>query len=110
MRITLMLVIVFLFGAITLPAGAQEETAEPETPALNPTDATHLRFAQFSPDTQAIDFYLDGEVSDWAGLEYPVATDWKALNAGNHEFAIVPADSAPSEAIIGPTSLNFDAQ
>jgi hypothetical protein len=110
MRITLMLVIGFLFGAITLPAGAQEETAESETPALNPADATHLRFAQFSPDTQAVDFYLDGEMSDWTGLEYPVATDWKALNAGNHEFAIVPADATPSDAIIGPTSLNFNAQ
>jgi hypothetical protein len=107
---TLLLLIVLLFGALTVPAAAQEETSEPETPALNPTDATHLRFADFTPDVQAIDFYLDGQATDWTGLEYPVATDWKALPVGSHEFAIVPAGAAPSETIIGPTSLNFDAQ
>ena len=87
-------VLALLFLAIT-PVIAQEEDA-------------HIRVAHFSPDTPAVDIYVDGEVAI-AGLAFPEITDFVSLPAGGYEIAVAPADTSIEDAAIGPAELIFDA-
>ncbi|MBI5666932.1 MAG: DUF4397 domain-containing protein [Chloroflexi bacterium] len=97
----------FLLGSLLLavlalviaPALAQD--AEPTT--------VHVRVAHFSPDTPAVDVYLNGDLSPITGLEFPTVTDWVELPAGTYNVAVAPAETSLDDAAIGPADVDLPA-
>jgi transforming growth factor-beta-induced protein len=66
-----------------------------------------VRVAHFSPDTPAVDVYVNGELSGIQGLEYPTVTGWVDLMPGTYNIAVSPADTSIDDAAIGPVDLSF---
>ena len=68
----------------------------------------HIRVAHFSPDTPAVDVYVNGEVAIEA-LQYPNVTDWIMLPAGSYNIAVAPAGTSIDDAAIGPADFDLPA-
>jgi uncharacterized surface protein with fasciclin (FAS1) repeats len=73
-------------------------------------DLVHIRVAHFSPDTPAVDVYVNGELSAIQGLEFPSVTEWIALPAGSYNLAVSPAGTSYDDAAIGPADFNLPAE
>lgn len=102
--------VIHVIDAVLLPpeAGAAEEPAaavEEEVAA----DVVHIRVAHFSPDTPAVDVYVNGELSAVQGLEFPSITDWIELPAGTYNLAVSPAGTSLDDAAIGPADFELPA-
>lgn len=67
-----------------------------------------VRVAHFSPDTPAVDVFVDGEAAI-EGLEFPSITDWIELPAGTYSVAVAPAGAGIEEAAIGPADFDLPA-
>lgn len=67
---------------------------------------TQVRVAHLSPDTPAVDVYVDGAVAV-AGLEFNNITGWIELPAGSYSIAVSPAGTSINDAAIGPATLRF---
>lgn len=67
--------------------------------------SARIRVAHFSPDTPAVDVFINGEAAT-TDLAFPTVTDWVELPAGTYEVAVAPAGAGIDAAVIGPT--NFD--
>ena len=78
-------------------------------PSLAQDGVANIRVAHFSPDTPAVDVYIDGEVSGVQGLEFPSVTDWIEVPAGTYSIAVAPAGTSVDDAAIGPADLTFAA-
>lgn len=78
MRKLLLLVLVALLMLAALPAAAQDE------------GTVRVRVAHFSPDTPAVDIYVDGRPSDIVDIEFGTITDWVELPAGEYTLSVVP--------------------
>src|SRR5688500_9093559 len=105
---TLLRLVVFLTVLLGIAGGAngQEATDTPKAPI--PFDqAAHVRFALFSVDPDMVDFYLDGELTDAKGLEYPAITDWITVPAGSHRLAVTAAGETVSGALLGPLDVEL---
>lgn len=83
---------------LLLPAAAQE-----------PDSMTMIRFAQFSPDVDAVDVYIDGEATDVADLAFGTVSEWLSLASDAYRVAVVPSDSSVDEALVGPAELALPA-
>ena len=70
-------------------------------------DSVHIRVAHFSPDTPAVDVYVNGELSAVQGLEFPSITDWIELEAGTYNVAVAPAGTSIDDAAIGPADFDL---
>jgi transforming growth factor-beta-induced protein len=70
------------------------------------TPMAYVRIGHFSPDTPAVDVYVDGAVAVEA-LEYPNATGIITLPAAEYEIAVAPAGTSIDDAAIGPVTLAF---
>lgn len=70
--------------------------------------STNIRVAHFSPDTPAVDVYVDGEVTIEA-LEFGSVTDFIELPAGTYEVAVAPAGTSIDDAAIGPAPFDLPA-
>ncbi|MBZ0295187.1 MAG: DUF4397 domain-containing protein, partial [Anaerolineae bacterium] len=81
-KFTILLVIAALAALAIIPVLAQDEATGEE---MAPT--AHIRVAHFSPDTPAVDVYLDGELSDVQQLEFPSVTGWIDVPAGTYSVA-----------------------
>ena len=103
-KFTILLVIAALAALAIIPVLAQDEATGEE---MAPT--AHIRVAHFSPDTPAVDVYLDGELSDVQQLEFPSVTGWIDVPAGTYSVAVAPAGTSVDDAAIGPADLTFDA-
>jgi uncharacterized surface protein with fasciclin (FAS1) repeats len=68
----------------------------------------NVRVGHFSPDTPAVDIYVNGEVAI-PELAFPTLTDWVTLPAGDYEIAVAPAGTSLEDAAIGPATLTFAA-
>ncbi len=83
------------------------------SPALAQDDmmdsGAHIRVAHFSPDTPAVDVYINGELSAVQGLEFPSVTDWIEVPADTYTIAVSPAGTSVDDAAIGPADLTFEA-
>lgn len=66
-----------------------------------------VRVAHFSPDTPAVDIYVNGELSGIQELEYPTVTGWVELMPGTYNVAVAPAGTSIDDAAIGPVDLSF---
>lgn len=65
-----------------------------------------VRVAHFSPDTPAVDVYVNGQAAI-RGLEFPIATGWMTLPGGVYNVAVAPAGTSISQAAIGPVDLEL---
>jgi transforming growth factor-beta-induced protein len=95
--------VIHVIDAVLLPPS--ETAAEPET-AL---ETVHIRVAHFSPDTPAVDVYVNGELSAVQGLEFPNVTEWIELPAGTYNLAVSPAGTSLEDAAIGPADFDLPA-
>lgn len=73
------------------------------------SDVARLRVAHLSEDAPAVDVYIDGEISDFAGIAYPAASEWVAVPAGTYAVAVAPTETSIEEAVIGPVDLELQA-
>lgn len=89
-----------------LGLGADEEMMEEEEEMM--AEFVNIRVAHFSPDTPAVDVYVDGEVAVEA-LEFPVVTDFLTLPAGTYNIAVAPTGTSIDDAAIGPADFELPA-
>jgi uncharacterized surface protein with fasciclin (FAS1) repeats len=75
--------------------------------AAQPT--THIRVAHFSPDTPAVEVYLDGKPSGIQVLNFKDVSGWVELPAGSYSIAVAPAGTSIDQAAIGPANFNLKA-
>ncbi|MEQ8673946.1 MAG: fasciclin domain-containing protein [Aggregatilineales bacterium] len=71
-------------------------------------DYVNIRVAHFSPDTPAVDIYVNGEAAI-TELSYPNVTDFVTLPAGTYELAVAPAGTSIEDAAIGPAEFDLPA-
>jgi len=82
--------VIHVIDAVLLPP-------EPET--------FNIRVAHFSPDTPAVDVFLNGDRT--IGLTFRTITGWVELPVGTYEIVVVPEGAPIEEAAIGPVELTF---
>ncbi|MEM6281402.1 MAG: DUF4397 domain-containing protein, partial [Chloroflexota bacterium] len=71
-------------------------------------DDAHIRVAHLSEDAPAVDVYIDGEVSGFAGVEYPALSSFVTVPAGTYSIAVAPAGTSIDDAVIGPLDVTVD--
>ncbi len=59
-------------------------------PAMAAEGMVHVRVAHFSPDTPAVDIFVNGAPSAIKGLEYKSITDWIDLPPSNYTLSALP--------------------
>lgn len=59
-------------------------------PAAAAEGKVHVRVAHLSPDTPAVDIFVNGAPSAIKGLEYKSVTDWIDLDPGSYTLSAVP--------------------
>ncbi len=65
----------------------------PEVATL--TSNPRLRFAEFSPDVESVDIYINGQLSSAAGIQFPTLTSWTNVPSGTYEIGVAPAGGDP---------------
>ncbi|MBI5666782.1 MAG: fasciclin domain-containing protein [Chloroflexi bacterium] len=68
-----------------------------------------VRVAHFSPDTPAVQVYLNGDNSGIQTLSFGDVSGWVELPAGTYSVAVAPAGTSVEQAAIGPVSLPLRA-
>ncbi len=68
-----------------------------------------IRVAHFSPDTPAVEVYVNGENSGIQTLSFGNVSGWVELPAGTYSVAVAPAGTSVEQAAIGPLSLRLGA-
>ncbi|MEM6527744.1 MAG: DUF4397 domain-containing protein [Chloroflexota bacterium] len=71
-------------------------------------DDAHIRVAHLSEDAPAVDVYIDGEVSGFAGVEYTALSSFVTVPAGTYSIAVAPAGTSIDDAVIGPLDVTVD--
>jgi Domain of unknown function (DUF4397) len=66
-----------------------------------------VRFVLTSPDTPAVDIWVDGGAT-FKGMKYDTATDLTSMPAGSHDIAIVPNDQDLDAALL-QTTIDLEA-
>jgi uncharacterized surface protein with fasciclin (FAS1) repeats len=95
--------IIFLLGAfLSLPAVAQDNANSPQS-----DEQAYIRVAHFSPETSALDVYLDNEASNFTNLEYRTVTDWIAVPSGQHMINLAPSGSSVDDATSAPIEVDL---
>ncbi len=94
--------IIHVIDAVLLPP-ASGMSAEMEAQNM-----VEIRVAHFSPDTPAVDVFVDGAAAI-EGLEFPTITDWIQLPAGTYNIAVAPAGAGIDAAAIGPADFDLPA-
>ena len=89
-------------GVLLPPAEAMAAETQLES------EPVHIRVAHFSPDTPAVDVFVNGEAAIQS-LEFPNITDWIELPAGTYNLAVAPADAGIDSAAIGPADFDLPA-
>ncbi|MBL8103888.1 MAG: DUF4397 domain-containing protein, partial [Anaerolineales bacterium] len=97
--------VIHVIDGVLLPPTEAEAAPAEEMAA----ETVHIRVAHFSPDTPAVDVYVNGELSGVAGLEFPTVTDWIELPAGSYNLAVAPAGTSLDDAAIGPADFDLPA-
>ncbi len=98
--------IIHVIDTVLLPP-TDEAAAPAEEVAAE--EVVHIRVAHFSPDTPAVDVYVNGELSAVQGLEFPSITEWIELPAGSYNLAVAPAGTSLDSAAIGPADFDLPA-
>jgi uncharacterized surface protein with fasciclin (FAS1) repeats len=95
--------ILFLLGAfLSLPTVAQDDANSSQS-----DEQAYIRVAHFSPETSALDVYLDNEASNFTNLEYRTVTDWIAVPSGQHMINLAPSGSSVDDATSAPIEVDL---
>jgi uncharacterized surface protein with fasciclin (FAS1) repeats len=95
--------IIFLLGAfLSFPTVAQDNANSPQS-----DEQAYIRVAHFSPETSALDVYLDNEASNFTNLEYRTVTDWIAVPSGQHMINLAPSGSSVDDATSVPMEVDL---
>lgn len=86
--------------------GAMDDSIQADS--MMAEDYVNIRVAHFSPDTPAVDVYVNGEAAI-TDLSYPNVTDFVTLPAGSYELAVAPAGTSIDDAAIGPAEFDLPA-
>lgn len=86
--------------------GAMDDSMQDDS--MMAEDYVNIRVAHFSPDTPAVDVYVNGEAAI-TDLSYPNVTDFVTLPAGSYELAVAPAGTSIDDAAIGPAEFDLPA-
>jgi uncharacterized surface protein with fasciclin (FAS1) repeats len=70
---------------------------------------TYVRVAHLSPDTPAVEVYLNGEPSGIQVLKFGEVSGWVELPAGTYSVAVAPAGAGIEAAAIGPANFTLPA-
>jgi transforming growth factor-beta-induced protein len=94
--------VIHVIDGVLMPPAAEvaEEPADVEM--------VTIRVAHLSPDTPAVDVFVNGEAAIEA-LEFPNITDWIELPAGTYNIAVAPAGAGIEAAAIGPADFELPA-
>ncbi|MGQ9887658.1 MAG: fasciclin domain-containing protein [Aggregatilineales bacterium] len=95
-RATLLVIFLALLTLLLVPAMAQDGSS------------VRIRVAHFSPDTPAVDVFVNGDAAI-TELAFPTVTDWIELPAGTYEIAVAPAGAGIGAAAIGPANFDLPA-
>lgn len=95
-KVALIVSFLALLTLMLMPAVAQD------------SGSARIRVAHFSPDTPAVDVFVNGEAAI-TELAFPAVTDWVELPAGTYEIAVAPAGAGIGAAALGPTNLDLPA-
>ncbi len=68
-----------------------------------------LRVGHLAPDAPAVDIYINGEVSEFTGVEYPAVSSWTTVPAGTYSVAVAPAGTSLDDAVIGPVDVTLES-
>lgn len=93
-----------LFGVLLVIAILLSVTA-----AVGASNLTHVRVAHLSPDTPAVEVFLDGESSGIQTLRFGEISGWVELPAGTYSVAVAPAGAGIDAAAIGPANFTLPA-
>lgn len=94
--------IIHVIDSVLLPSADDEMMMEEEETMVN------IRVAHFSPDTPAVDVFVNGEAAI-EELAFPTITGWIELPAGSYELAVAPAGAGIESAAIGPANFDLPA-
>lgn len=70
---------------------------------------TYIRVAHFSPDTPAVEVFLNGQPSGIQVLNFGNISGWVELPAGTYSIAVAPSGAGIEAAAIGPASFTLRA-
>jgi len=71
------------------------------------TPLARISVAHLSPDTPAVDIYVNGEAGTFEVVKYGDVTGWVEVPAGTYSVAVAPAGTSVDAAAIGPANLTF---
>lgn len=95
--------VIHVIDGVLLPP-AEAMTPEP----MAEVKPVHVRVAHFSPDTPAVDVFVNGDAAIQS-LEFPNVTGWIELPAGTYNLAVSPAGAGIDAAAIGPADFDLPA-
>lgn len=68
---------------------------------------THIRVAHFSPDTPAVEIFVNGQPSGIQALSFGDISGWVELPAGTYSIAVAPYGAGIEAAAIGPANFTL---
>ncbi len=68
-----------------------------------------VRVAHFSPDTPAVEIFVNGEAGAFQALSFGDISGFVQIPAGTYSIAVAPAGAGIEAAAIGPANLTFRA-
>lgn len=95
--------VIHVLDSVLVPAGGKAAALIAELSKVK------VRVAHFSPDTPAVDVYVNGELSPVTGLAFPNVTPWIELEPGTYNIAVSPAGTSINQAAIGPADFDLPA-
>ncbi|HEX2622341.1 MAG TPA: DUF4397 domain-containing protein, partial [Phototrophicaceae bacterium] len=72
-------------------------------------DSAYVRVGHFASDVEAVDVYLNGELSDVQGLTYGDVTPWMQIPAGTYSVAITLEGGSVDSAIASVNEVELEA-
>ncbi len=101
----LSLTVVILIAFLSPLSALQTVQAQP-----SPAPQTYIRFAHFAPRVEAVDFYMDGNLSRTTYLPFTELGEWMAVPPGKHSFAVVLAGGAQGAALLNINDVYLDGE
>ena len=71
-------------------------------------DQAYIRAIHLSPDTPAVDVYVNQSILAVEGLEFPDSSDYAALEPGTYRFDVTPTGSSVDDAALTIDGLALD--
>ncbi len=93
--------VIHVIDSVLVPAGGKAAAL------IADMSKVRVRVAHFSPDTPAVDVYVNGALSPVTGLAFPNVTPWIELEPGTYNIAVAPAGTSIDQAAIGPADFDL---